>query len=110
MNVKIPFEILGTEFAADVEVRITAKSYGGRRPDMNQPGEPAEGCEFEVDNIWVGRNSRNSPVLRSDGKWLWDAIAESDELHEAVAEAEKDEPRRGARDPDEAWDSRYDEP
>ena len=95
MNVQIPFEILGTDLVADVEFRITAKSYKGSSPSLNDPGSPSEGCEYDIESLTV--EGETAP------KWLYRAICASDEMIDAVAEAEDD---FCTGDPDAEYDRR----
>lgn len=47
---------LGEDWIIDFDYRVTFKGYAGRRPDMNQPGEPAEGMEYEPTLITLRRD------------------------------------------------------
>jgi hypothetical protein len=100
ITVTIPIAIMDWDFAADVEVSITARS----KPETRWSS--AEGCEWHTEEIRVRPNGPpvfgTAPYV-SAPEWLRNMIAESDELADAVADAERDEPRgRAARDPDEA--------
>ena len=107
LSIKLPFELFGTDFVADIEVEITTRSYAGRQPSLSQPGEPPEGCEWNIRNCIIIHQDKDTKIL-SAPDWIFKIISECDELAEAVAEAEADEPRgRAARDPDEAYDSRF---
>ena len=101
ITVTIPFTILDQDFLASVDVLITTRSRN------DYPGEPGEGCEWEVQEIGIARATGK---YLDTPEWLRNMIAESDELAEAVAAAERDEPRgRAARNPDEAHDRMRDE-
>ncbi len=89
MNVTVSFTILGQDFVADVEVRITHPSRPMVPPSLAHAGEPAEACEWEVEEIGVRRNVQGTPKYLSAPAWLTNMIEESDELAEAVAEAER---------------------
>ena len=109
LTVTIPIVIMEQNFAADVEVTITCRSH-----DCGNDG-PAEGCEWEVQAIGIRRST--SLTTRSghngyltDCIWLKAMIEKSDELAEAVAAAERNEPRgRRARDPDDERERMRDE-
>ena len=88
LTVAIPLVLMEKNFVADVEVSITARS----RDDY--PGEPGEGCEWELVNIYMRRWKRDErlPDLYTP-KWLDLMIEESDDLAEAITVAESNEPR-----------------
>ena len=83
LTVTIPIVIMEQDFAADVEVFVTARS------------KPEEACEWELVNISVRPWKRGARLPDVETPiWLSLMIESSDELAEAVATAERHEPRR----------------
>ena len=104
ITVTIPITIMDQSFAADVDVLITTRSESEIPRTQYNAGCPAEICEWEVQEVRIRHGSPISgakfPYLPTR-TWLTDMIADSDELADAVAAAEREEPRgRAARDPD----------
>jgi|ERR1017187_1455399 hypothetical protein len=98
ITVTIPIVIMEQNFLASVDVSITTRSQPEIMHNLSHRGWPAEGCEWEVQEIGIARATGK---YLDTPEWLRNMIAESDELAEAVAAAESDEPRgRAARDPD----------
>ena len=94
MQVKIGFNILGTDYLAKVEAKITVRSYGGQGPSFNDPGSPPEGCEWELVDIEVFEDTPGD-IHRfgiETPQWLKDVIHDSDVLRDAVSEAEREFP------------------
>jgi len=85
----ICFSILSTDLAAQVEFRITTPSHPGTPPSLSYPGDPPEGCEFEVDSITL---HHDLPGKLSDPidlpPWLYTAIEESQKLADAISDYE----------------------
>lgn len=94
MQVSIGFAILGVDYFAMVDVKITSPSYGGHGPSFNDPGSPPEGCEWEIDDIELHEETTSGlgPVLEVPA-WLRGVIDESDKLRDAVSEGERELPR-----------------
>ena len=85
----ICFSTLSTDLAAQVEFRITTPFYPGTPPSLSYPGDPPEGCEFEVDSITLHHDlpGRLSEPLDLPG-WLYTAIEESPKLIDAISDYE----------------------
>jgi|ERR1019366_2128847 hypothetical protein len=98
LTVTIPLVIMEQDFLARVEVEITARSRPAGQPSLNDPGCPPEGCEWELLDIQLrSKKTFHAAVSEEDLDlpiWLAIMIEASDELEEAIAAAESDEPRR----------------
>ena len=65
----------------EIEVTMTHKGYRMRQPDMNQPGEPAEPPEFEIESVLIEGTKKNltdSAVLPAIYDYVLDLAHEDD--------------------------------
>jgi hypothetical protein len=92
VRVSIGFNVLDVDYHAKVGARVTTRSAAQTFDD------PGYGCEFEVEDIEL---FEDTPIMSAPAielpKWLWNVIAESDALADAVSEAERELPRRRGR-------------
>ena len=69
------------EVTVDVTYKVTSKGYKGKAPDMNQPGEPPEGPEWDIEDITMTIKG----VTYSDlPGWLRSFIVNTQEVVEAI--------------------------
>jgi hypothetical protein len=95
MRVSIGISILGTDYHAYVDVRITARSDPGGYPINGIYGPDAPtGCEWELEDVELHEDTTAGlgPILEAPA-WLVEAIRDSDKLADAVSEGERDLPR-----------------
>ena len=105
-NVKVSFDILGSDFVAIVEGRVTASSQKAILYGDN--ASPAEGPDWEIDNIELRHVCRHMPGMPDDKlevpSWLFDMIADMDEVAEQIRCAEAED----GPDPDALYEARRD--
>ena len=108
VNIQVPLCFLETNFVMNADVVITAPSYPGRRPDLNQPGEPPESAEYAMANITLrfDRGKRSHPRYSEPLElpaWLQELIGQDPDVMAAAEETENAGP-----DPDALYEARRD--
>ena len=99
LHVSIGFNVLGADYFAKVDVKITSRSHDGSVGFNSLYGPDAPcGCEFELEDIelFEDKSTGLGPALEVPA-WLRAIINESDALADAVSEAERELPRRCGR-------------
>ncbi len=91
-----PLDIDDTEVMASIKYRYSP-GYRGRAPDLHQPGEPPEGAEFDVEEIFVG--------TEAVPKWFFDAVMASSKLIDWL----HDHHQEDGPDPDDAYERMRDD-
>jgi hypothetical protein len=95
VSVSIGFSILGTDYFARIEAKITSRSHDGSVGFNSLYGPDAPtGCEYEIEDIQLHEDTPGGlgPVLLVPG-WLRQVIDQSDALADAVQDAERELPR-----------------
>ncbi len=99
VRVSIGFNVLGTDYFAKIDARITSRSHDGSVGFNGLYGPDAPcGCEWELEEISLHEDmpGKLGPALEVPA-WLRKIINESDALADAVSEAERELPRRRGR-------------
>jgi hypothetical protein len=87
-TITVCFKLLNTDFAAEIDFRITTRATNGTPQSFNYPGDPGEPAEFEIVKIELKEDNpriHNPPILELP-EWLDTLICESDLVHEAIQE------------------------
>jgi len=67
--VQFDYELPGGDI---IEVNATvAPGRPERRPDLNHPGDPAEGPDIEITDCFLQDRNKNNPDLPFDPEGLW---------------------------------------
>jgi hypothetical protein len=95
VSVSIGFSILGTDYHAIIDAKITSRSHDGSVGFnwLYGPDAPS-GCEWILEDIELHEDKPTGlgPALEVPA-WLRAIINESDALADAVSEAERELPR-----------------
>lgn len=98
MHVSIGFNILGVDYFAKIDVKITSRSHDGSVGFNSLYGPDAPtGCEWELDDVAFYEDTPAGLVPLECPDWLCKVINESDALADAISEAERELPRRRGR-------------
>lgn len=93
-------EIAGEWVTVEYSYEVTAPAYGGRRPDLNQPGEPPEAMEFEVTIEGISLPGQDSEKPLEIPDWLRGILINELTQSDAVYHAIREDSEGGGRDPD----------
>jgi hypothetical protein len=87
-DVSIGFDLLGTDYYAEVTVNVTSMPHKGSPPSFDDPGEAPSGAEFWVEHIDLYEDTpKKTGALLEVPKWLEALIENSDELSSEVNDA-----------------------
>src|SRR5208282_3268347 len=91
--ITIYLDILGCNFMAEVEYRVTSKGCPEQGPSYSSGGEPAEPPEWEIEEIGLYRLAADDkgPLWLEVPKWLFNIVAGSYEVNQAIIEEIADE-------------------